>query len=156
MIATPGTIDAAAGRELRITRHFPAPPAALFPLWTRPEHLVHWWGPRSFTMPHHRVDARPGGAFRICIRSPEGTDHWMRGTYREVVEPERLVFTFAWEDPDGAPGRETLVTVTFAEREGGTDLTFHQALFTSPEDRDSHLEGWSECLDRLAAHVANA
>ena len=60
------------------------------------------------------MDIRPGGAFRFCMRSPQGTDYWKRGVYREIVEPERLVFTFAWEDAQGALGHETLVTVTFA------------------------------------------
>ena len=49
------------------------------------------------------MDIRPGGAYRLCMRSPEGVDHWKRGVYREIVAPERIVFTFAWEDADGEP-----------------------------------------------------
>ena len=78
----------------------------------------------------------------------------MRGVYREIVEPDRIVFTFAWEDEKGDPGHETLVTVTFAEHDGKTKLTFHQAVFESIAVRDSHREGWSECFDRLEAHLA--
>lgn len=80
----------------------------------------------------------------------------MQGVYREIVEPERLVFTHAWEDKDGKPKHETLVTITFAEHDGKTKLTFHQAIFESIESRDSHGEGWSESLDRLEEYLAEA
>ncbi len=111
-------------------------------------------GPSGFTATFCEMDARPGGTYRACIRSPEGKDYWMQGVYREIVEPERLVFTFAWEDEKGEPGYETLVTVTFTEHEGKTQLTFHQAVFESVAERDSHHEGWSSCFDRLETYLA--
>jgi uncharacterized protein YndB with AHSA1/START domain len=143
----------ATDRELVITRTFDAPRSLVFKVWTQPEHLVRWWGPRDFTTPSCKMDVRPGGTYRTCIRSPEGKDHWMQGVYREVVEPERLALSFAWEDEAGQPGHETLVTVTFADQGGKTKLTFRQAVFESVADRDSHLGGWSECLDRLARYL---
>src|SRR5947209_1933543 len=78
--------------------------------------VARWWGPQGFVTTYCDMDIRPGGAFRVCMRSPEGTEYWKQGVYREVVEPERLVFTFAWEDAEGKPGHETLVTVSFAEQ----------------------------------------
>ena len=90
------------------------------------------------------------------MRSPQGKEQWLQGVYREVVEPERLVFTCAWEDEAGRAGHETLATVTFAEEGGKTRLTFHQAVFEPVAERDSHQEGWSECLDSLAEHVAGS
>ena len=151
------TTDAAipAERELVITRVLAAPPSLVFKVWTEPSHLVRWWGPKGFTAPSCKMDLRPGGAWRACIRSPEGTDHWMQGSYREIVEPERLVFTFAWENDQGEPGHGTLVTVTFADEDGKTRLTFHQAVFESVESRDSHHGGWSECFDRLQDYLAS-
>jgi uncharacterized protein YndB with AHSA1/START domain len=143
-----------AERELVITRVLDAPRSLVFKVWTQPEHLVRWWGPKGFTAPTCELDLRPGGAWRACIRSPEGTDHWMQGVYREIVEPERLVFTFAWENDQGEPGHGTLVTVTFADEDGKTRLTFHQAVFETVESRDSHHGGWSECLDRLEDYLA--
>jgi uncharacterized protein YndB with AHSA1/START domain len=109
------------------------------------------------------IDVRSSSTYRACIRAaspfpgetPEGQDHWMQGVYREIVEPERLVFTFAWEDEDGQPKHETLVTVTFAEQDSKTRLTFHQAIFESIESRDSHRSGWSECSDHLEAYLMN-
>ncbi len=139
---------------LLITRVFDAPRSLVFEVWTKPEHMRHWLGPSGFTATSCEMDVRPGGAYRACIRSPEGQDYWMRGVYREIVVPERLVFTFAWENEKGEPGYETLVTVTFAEHDGKTKLTFHQAVFESTAERDSHRGGWSECFDRLETYLA--
>jgi uncharacterized protein YndB with AHSA1/START domain len=140
-----------AGFELSITRVFDAPRGLVFRVWSTPEHLMRWWGPKDFACTLAKTNFRPGGAWRTSIRSPEGTDHGARGVYREIVEPERLVFTFAW---DGSS--ETLVTVTFEDHGGQTRLTFRQTPFDTVESRDSHQEGWSECLDRLEAYLATA
>src|SRR2546430_15569124 len=142
--------------ELVITRVLDAPPRLVFKAWTEPERLVRWWGPQGFTTPSCKMDARPGGAFRFCMRSPEGTDHWLQGIYREVVEPRRLVFTWAWEDAQGKPGHETVVTVTFAEQGGKTKLTLHQAIFESVSARDAHQSGWASRPECLAAYLAKA
>jgi uncharacterized protein YndB with AHSA1/START domain len=114
----------AAERELVITRILDAPRELVFKAWTEPDRAIRWWGPRGFTTAHYELDFRPDGAYRVCMRSPEGTEHWQRGVCREVVEPERLVFTFAWEDSEGKPGHETVVTVTLAEFGAKTKLTF--------------------------------
>jgi uncharacterized protein YndB with AHSA1/START domain len=156
MVARTGAATTSAALELVITRVFDAPPRLVFKAWTEPERLVRWWGPRGFTTPSCKVDVRPGGAFRLCMRSPEGTDHWLRGVYREVVEPERLVCTWAWEDAEGTPGHETLLTVSFAQQGAKTKLTLHQAVFESVTARDAHQEGWTSGLDRLAEFLAKA
>lgn len=139
---------------LVITRIFDAPPGLVFKAWTQPEHLAHWCYPRAFTTPFHKSDIRPGGKWRVCMRSPEGKDYWVQGVYREILEPERIVFTHAWEDAEGKPGHETLVTVSLAGHHGKTKLTFHQATFESIEDRDSHEGGWNESFDNLANYLA--
>ncbi|RJG46925.1 SRPBCC domain-containing protein [Mesorhizobium sp. DCY119] len=141
------------GHELLITRVFDAPRSLVYRVWTTPEHLFRWWGPKDFTAPSIAMDFRPGGAYRATIRSPEGNDHIMAGVYQEIVEAERIVFTFAWET-DGERGLETLITVTFADQGGKTKLSFHQAPFDTVENRDSHNEGWGQCLDRLAAYLS--
>jgi uncharacterized protein YndB with AHSA1/START domain len=143
-----------AGPELTITRLLDAPRSLVFKVWTQPEHMVRWLGPKGFTAPSCEIDLHPGGAWRACILSPEGKEHWMRGVYREVAPPERLVFTFAWEE-NGVPGHETLVTVTFAEQAGKILFTFHQATFESVESRDGHHGGWSSSFDRLADYLAS-
>jgi uncharacterized protein YndB with AHSA1/START domain len=100
------------------------------------------------------MDVRPGGAYRACMRSPEGTRHCRRGVYREVVTPERLVFTFAWEDAHGDPGHEMVVTVTFADIGGKTTLTLHQAVFETVAARDDHRRGWISTIERFAEYLA--
>lgn len=142
--------------ELLITRVLDAPRALVFRAWTEPERLVRWWGPRGFSTPSCKMDVRPGGAWRVCMRSPEGSLHWLRCTYREVEEPARLAFTWAWEDAEGRPGHETLVTVDFVEQDERTRLVVHQAAFESESARDSHHEGWSGTLDRLADFLVAA
>ena len=143
-------------RELVITRVFDAPRRLVFKAWTEPERLVRWWGPQGFTTPFCEMDVRAGGAFRFGMRSPEGTDHWLRGVIREIVEPERLVYTWAWEDAEGKPGHETLLTVTFAEHDGKTRLTLRQAVFESVTARDAHQGGWASSLHCLAEYLTSA
>jgi uncharacterized protein YndB with AHSA1/START domain len=145
-----------AERVLVITRVFDAPPSRLFEVWTDPEHIARWWGPRGFTVPHHEIDVRAGGRYRICMRSPDGTDHWLRGVYREIVARRRLVFTYAWEDENSEPRHETLVTLTFAAEGDKTKLTLRQAVFESVTARDAHEGGWTSNFDRLAEYVARS
>jgi uncharacterized protein YndB with AHSA1/START domain len=141
--------------ELVITRVFDAPRELVFDCWTEPKHLQHWQGaPRGFTVTSYESDIRPGGFFRICMRSAEGVDRWLEGGYRAIEKPERLVFTHAWLDADRKPGKETLVTITLAERDGKTELTLRQTGFPSVESRDGHKYGWSSALDVLVDYLA--
>jgi uncharacterized protein YndB with AHSA1/START domain len=142
-------------RELVITRIFDAPRDVVFQAWTEPGRVARWWGPQGFVTTYCDMDIRPGGGFRVCMRSREGAEHWKQGVYREVVEPERLVFTFAWEDAEGKPGHQTLVTVSFAEEGAKTKLTLHQAVFETVARRDEHQRGWTSTLERFAEYLAN-
>ena len=146
--------DPASGRELCITRIIDAPRALLFRLWTDPQHVARWWGPQGFTTIHCDMDIRVGGAFRFGMRSPHGSEHWKVGVYREIVEPERIVFTFSWEGPDGTPGHELQTTVTFADHGTKTKLRLHQAVFETMERCDDHRAGWTSCLERFAEYAA--
>jgi len=142
-------------RVLVITRLFDAPRALVFKVWTAPEHLARWWAPQGFELIETRIDVRAGGAWLRRMRSPEGSVHVKRGVYREVVAPERLVFTYADEE-DGALGPETLVTVSFAEEGTQTRLTLRQELFTTVALRDGHGFGWGSALERFAAYLETA
>lgn len=158
MAASPELVREPEDRVLVITRLLDAPRALVFKVWSQPEHLVRWWGPTGFTLPDCTVEFHPGGAFQCLMRSPEGSDHRMHGVYREIVEPEKISFTWCWIDEEGQPGHETLVTVLLEETgiDGAqTRLTLHHALFESESARDSHNKGWSETMDRLAAYVAS-
>jgi uncharacterized protein YndB with AHSA1/START domain len=89
MTAIHGSTATASDRELVIQRIFDAPRARVFDAWTKVEHVVNWFGPSEFTAPFCEIDFRVGGSYRICMRAPEGEDHWVSGEYREIVEPER-------------------------------------------------------------------
>ena len=144
-----------AEHELVITRLFDAPRSLVFAAWTESEHLERWQNaPQGFTITTHESDIRTGGGFRICMRSPDGTEHWLQGKYLEVIAPERLVFTHAWLNAEGKPGPETLVTITLTERGNQTELTLRQTGFKSIEARDGHNLGWTSTFDRLAEYLS--
>lgn len=142
--------------ELIITRVFDAPRSLVFAAWTQPEHLARWWGPKGFVNVAWEMDVRPGGAWFRRMQAPDGTLYTKRGVYREIVAPERLVFTYVNEAADGTLDRETLVTVTFEEQGARTRLTLHQTGFESVESRDAHEGGWSSCMERFAEYLAAA
>ena len=142
-------------REILVTRIFDAPRHLVFQAWTEPDRVTRWLGPPGFVIAYCTMDVRPGGAFRFCLRSPSGAEYWRQGVYREVIAPERLVYTFAWADAEGKPHYETLVTVTFVEHEDKTELTLHQSIFKSVAARDEHQGDWSKELQRFAEYLAN-
>ncbi len=145
---------AAPKHALEIFRVFDAPPRLVFKLWTTPEHLLRWWGPKDFSATSRTLEFREGGHYRHTILGPDGQAHGMSGVFREIVEPKRIVFTFAWDDENGRPADETLVTVTLVAEGEKTRLTFRQEPFGDIATRDSHAEGWGECLDRLGAYLS--
>jgi uncharacterized protein YndB with AHSA1/START domain len=140
--------------SLLVTRVFDAPREDVFALWANPTYVKEWWHPKGFTTPVFEMDFRVGGQFRYCIRS-EGQDRWAKGTYREIVVPERLVLTFQWDSGEHVRIGETLITITFETLGDRTLLTFRQAPFTSAEDRDSHTDGWAQVLDALGAFMSS-
>ena len=141
--------------DLTITRILDAPRELVFEMWTNPDHLARWWGPAGFTASSCTVDPREGGRWRTCIT--DGTlEHWASGVFQRIERPERLVMSFSWEEPEGTREHDTLVTVTLADRDGKTEMTFHQEFFRDVEERDSHVTGWDECFADLAAHLTEA
>ena len=153
MTAFTDAAPTASAWELVITRAFDAPRALVFAAWTDPARLVRWWGPRGFRVPSCKMDVREGGTFRIQMRSPEGTDHCVRGVFREVVAPERLAFTWAWEDEEGKPKHETVIQVDFTEQGGKTRLRMQQGRFELENSRDQHGTGWNSALDCLEDYL---
>ncbi|HEX5127144.1 MAG TPA: SRPBCC domain-containing protein [Rhodocyclaceae bacterium] len=143
------------GTELVFTRILDAPRALAFKVWTDPAHLAKWWGPKDFTNPVCEADVRPGGALKIVMRGPDGTDYPMTGAFIEIAPPERLVLnTTAFEDDAGNPRLEVLCTVIFTEYNGKTKLTLTTRVIKAGPEVAQALagmqEGWSQSLDRLA------
>ena len=140
-------------RELVIVRTFDAPRALVWQAWTDPSRAIAWWGPRAHPATKMEMDVRAGGRWRMCLTGVEdGRELWQHGVFREVAAPERLVFTFVWEE-EGERGVENVVTVEFEDRGDKTLMTFRQAPFVSAGERDGHGGGWSSTFDRLADHL---
>lgn len=155
-----GTTAKSAERVVVIERIFDAPRSLLFKAWTEPRRLARWWGPKGFTNPVCEIDARPGGTLRIIMRAPDGAEYPMKGVFREVIEPEQLVFTNIAIDNAGDSLIEGLTTVTFAEHAGKTKLILHTSATGMVAMAAAMIEGmeagWTQSLDRLAEHVAKA
>lgn len=145
-----------ADRVLVLTRLFDAPPSLLFEACTQGRHLARWCAPNGFTVTSSEGDLRPGGHWGAVMAGPDGREYRLSGVYREIIEDKLVVFTHAWEDERGLRGHETLVTMHFAAKGDKTELTLRQGVFPSVAARDGHRGGWSECLERLAAHLAEA
>lgn len=142
---------------LVVTRIFDAPRELVFKMFTDPKHLARFWGPTGFTSTVREMDPRPGGAFCIDMRGSDGGIYPCKGIYREVVEPERIVYI---GEPDGSHGcggglpPRALVTITFAGHDGKTTITI-DTRFEAAADRDAAVKmgfntGWASSLDRLA------
>ncbi len=144
-----------AKRTLVLTRTFQAPAALVFDAWSDPKHLVRWWGPNDFTLPHCEQDFRVGGRYRFCMRGPDGSDHWVRGEYTLIERPHRLVFTWLREYADGDIWCDTVVAITLEQRGAVTLLTLNQTTFATVPHCEEHSVGWNECLDRLVRYVGS-
>jgi uncharacterized protein YndB with AHSA1/START domain len=152
-----------AERELLMSRVFDAPRELVFRAYTEPEHLVHWWGPRGWSLPVCKIDLRPGGVWHYCMKGPGGEESWGKGVYHEIVPPERLVYTDVFSDAegntvDGMPSM--LITVEFVD-EGGKTKVSSRTQFGTPEELESILAmgvvlGMTETLDRLEEYLATA
>jgi uncharacterized protein YndB with AHSA1/START domain len=151
----PDPADSGAVPALTLTRIIDAPRAAVFNAWIDPTLVARWFGPGGVTAEIDRLEPRAGGVYRIRMRRPGGAESVVGGVYRELVPPERLVFTWTWERAAGLnAGRESIVTVTFAARGDRTEMTLRQELLIDAESRDSHRHGWTGSFEKLAALVA--
>ena len=140
--------------ELLIEREFEAPLALVFRLWESRDHMMRWWGPENFTAVELDWALVPGRPWHGAMTSKQHGLSRFSGIVREVERDKRIVFTFRW---DKEPGRypETLVTVTFAEKDGKTILAFHQTPFTDVAERDSHIGGWNSLFDKFRVYAEN-
>ncbi|HEX3291587.1 MAG TPA: SRPBCC domain-containing protein [Gaiella sp.] len=141
------------GLELHLDRLVTASPDRVFDACVRSEALAAWWGPSGFTSTVEELDARVGGGYRIAMQPPEGDAFHLRGEFRVVEPPHRLVYTFAWEDPD-PDDRETLARLTFRAVPEGTLISLDHGSFATDARYELHRAGWSETLERLASFLA--
>jgi uncharacterized protein YndB with AHSA1/START domain len=144
--------------DLVMTRVFDAPRELVFKVWTDARHMAQWWGPKGFTNPVCELDVRAGGAIRIHMRAPNGVEHPMTGVFREIIQPERLVFVSSALDGNGNSMFDVLSTVTFADQRGKTLLTLQLRVIRTTAQAPQYLKGmemgWRMSLDRLGEHLA--
>jgi uncharacterized protein YndB with AHSA1/START domain len=144
------TLTTPSDRELVVTRVFDARRELVWEAWTNPEHVPNWLlGPEGWTMPVCEIDLRPGGPWHFVWRRDDGTEMEMRGEYREVDPPARLVNTESW----GGEWPKTVNTVAFDEEYGKTTVTI-TVLYPSTEARDAAtgtgmVDGMNRSFDLL-------
>jgi uncharacterized protein YndB with AHSA1/START domain len=151
----PESGDAAGERGLELTRIFDAPRERLWREWTEPERFADWFGGREAHIPVDSVsmDVRPGGRWRATMHY-DGVESQWEGVYREVVEPARLVLTFAHEPGEDA---HELVTVVFIDLDDGrTEMRLEQRGTLSRDLYEQSLDGWSSFIDRIAERLHDA
>jgi uncharacterized protein YndB with AHSA1/START domain len=147
---TAAIVTTPSDREIHVERAFEAPRDAVFAAYTDPEQIPEWWGPHGTTTSVDQMDARPGGSWRFVIRNADGSETGFRGTYREIVPPERIVQTFEWE---GMPGHVSVETAVFEDL-GARTKVLATSLFHTTEERDGMLasdmeRGMNETFARL-------
>ncbi len=136
---------------LVVRRLIKADAAVLFEAWTRPEHLLAWWGPRPVRCVEAAVELRVGGRYRIVNALPDGMRLDITGEFQRVEAPHKLVYTWV---VGAAPAGPEIVTVDFETRGPRlTEVVVTHRRIASERTRDSHANGWEGCLDGLAAHA---
>lgn len=144
-------------RAIVIERVFNAPRELVWEVWTKPEHIAKWWGPEGFTTTIKQMDFRVGGVWKQIMRGPDGKEYPNSSIFREIVVPERIVFSHGGGSKDG-PSSKFLSTWTFETLGNQTKVTM-QLLFDMPEERDriecayGATEGAKQTLARLAEYL---
>ena len=145
---------------LRVSRVFSAPRETVFKAWSSADHIKRWFCPNGYSVPDATVEMRVGGRFEVCMRSPEGVEHWTKGTVTEVVAPERLTIDHHVIDPcGGGPLFSAVTQVTLSAAAGGTLMEVVQTYTVAdPAQAEPMLkgapEGWRQTLDKLEAEIA--
>ena len=154
-----------------ISRLLNAPRPLVWQVYSQPEHLPHWFGPKGSTMPHSELDFRAGGSFLYSMKTGEGMVLWGKWLLLEIAEPEKIVLLQHFSDPQGgvtrnpwAPlwplythstttlteqGDQTLLTLTWVAHEASAE---EMALFDA--GHASMTQGWSGNLDVLESYLS--
>ena len=151
------TVTTPADREIRIERVFDAPRERVFGVYTDPELVSEWWGPRGTTTVVDTMEPRTGGRWRFVCKNADGSEDAFRGAYREITPHDRVVQTFEWE---GMPGYVSVETAEFEDLGEQTKVVTTTLFFTN-EERDGMLGSGMEIgmnqtyqrLDELLARL---
>jgi uncharacterized protein YndB with AHSA1/START domain len=142
---------------LELEHRYAAPRERVFDAWTNADVLKRWWAAApTWETPLAEVDAREGGSYRLSMKTDEGDVHTVRGEFTEVSPPERLAYTWAWEEgPDAAMGgsENSLVVVEFVEDGDGTIVKLRHSGFANDQIRELHVQGWTAVMANLERAV---
>jgi uncharacterized protein YndB with AHSA1/START domain len=149
------TLTLPSDTQIQMSRVFDAPRELVWKALTDPEAIPQWWGLRSSKTVVDKMEVRPGGAWRYVEIEPDGSENGFRGVYKEIIEPERIVYTFEYEPMAGHIMTDTITL----EDLGGKTRLVALSTFASTEDRDGMLQsgmesGANESWDRLAELLA--
>lgn len=140
-------------QQLNVSRVFAAPREQVFAAWSSAEHVKLWFCPRMFTVPDAKVEFRVGGAFDVCMRAPDGSDHWTRGHFTEIIPDKRLVLEMGVADADGEMLFTARTAVDFENDCGGTRMSVEQHYTLLQPAAEMMVkgaqQGWAETLDNL-------
>lgn len=136
---------------LVLRRTYPASRERVFDAWLDPKAMRRFMGPEGCTA-DVTVDARIGGAYHIVMNTPDG-EMIVRGKYDEIRRPERIGFSWAWDEDDPALANESHVTLDFNAKDGGTELVLTHDRLRDAKSRDSHAHGWTSIIENLDAVV---
>lgn len=154
-------------KVLVLERVFDAPRELVFSMFKESEHLQRWWGPRGWVIPVCNVDFRPGGVWHYCMKCEDknqgdfyGMESWGKGVYKEIVEPERIVYIDYFSDAEGNTDENlptTEVTMLFFDLGGKTKIV-NRSEYVSAEALQTvmdmgMLQGITETWDRLAERL---
>jgi len=150
--------------EIVINRVFNLPVGVVWLAWTDAEYFKKWWGPRGFTCPSSKMEAKVGGKYLNCMRGPDGKEYWSTGVVKELIPERKLVVTDNFSDDKGnikpaseygMPGdwpKELLITVYLEEADGATKMKLkHQGI--PAEMREDCIKGWNESFDKLEENI---
>ncbi|WP_372631777.1 SRPBCC domain-containing protein [Cohnella sp.] len=154
-------------KVLVLERVFDAPRELVFAMFKEADHLKHWWGPKGWELPVCSIDFRPGGVWHYCMKCADesqgdfyGMESWGKGVYKEIIEPEKIVYTDYFSDAEGNENPEmpaTEVTMEFIDLDGKTKLVSYSE-YVSAESLKTvmdmgMLQGITETWDRLEARL---
>jgi uncharacterized protein YndB with AHSA1/START domain len=153
-------------KTITIKRIFNLPLTTVWKAWTEPEYCRKWWGPEGYTCPYCSIDFRESGRYLNSMKGPDGNEIWSTGRYMEIIPREKIVLTDSFADREGRivpaayykmPGEwalELLVTITFDEKNGKTNMTLRH--FGLPiEIADDCIKGWQSSFDKLEKNLQN-
>jgi uncharacterized protein YndB with AHSA1/START domain len=140
---------------LIIKRTFNAPRERVFEAMTNAGLVRQWFGPPDVDIRECAFDARNGGRYRIAMKMPDGEDMNVGGVISEFRAPERLAYSFRWEEDDASMEHDTFVSIDFIERGNQTEMVFRQEGFATDISRGRHEEGWNKLFGQLETVLAN-